>query len=72
MPVASPYAVFRASDLGWPPVSAVAGPERPAQAGATKPRPRKQRMAGADRRATCQPRWSALVQGELFPLQAQV
>jgi len=72
MPVASPYAVFRASDLGWPPVWAVAASERPAQAGATKPRPRKQRVAGAYQRAPRQPRWSALVQGELFPLQAQV
>jgi hypothetical protein len=72
MSVASPYAVFRASDLGWPPVWAVAASERPAQAGAIKPRPRKQRVAGADQRATRQPRWSALVQGELFPLQAQV
>jgi|LauGreDrversion4_2_1035121.scaffolds.fasta_scaffold41720_6 hypothetical protein len=55
MPVASPYAVFRAVDVIWPPQ--VRPPLEPAFAPVAErpPRPRKRRMPG-------------LVQGELFPL----
>ncbi len=54
MPVSSPYALFRASDLLWPAVPA--GPLKRAPAGQLK----------AARRC----RWSAVIQGELFPLEA--
>jgi hypothetical protein len=72
MSVASPYAVFRAGDLGWPPVLAVVPSATPAQVDVRKARPRKRSVAGTDMRAARQPRWSALVQGELFPWQPQV
>ena len=54
MPVASPYAVFRATDLALvPPLRASAAP----QIQHPRPRPRK-RLAPM-----------AVIQGELFPLQ---
>lgn len=53
MPVSSPYAVFRASDLLWP---------------ALPPQPLK-RPAAAAIRAPAPHRWPAVIQGELFPLK---
>jgi len=54
MVVASPYAVFKAAEQGWPPARPAAQPHphRPA--------------AALDR--TLQPAWSTAIQGELFPL----
>lgn len=69
--VASPYAVFRASDLGWPPTIATAPPASITESALRQTRPRKRPVADAALRVTRQPRWSALVQGELFQLPAQ-
>jgi hypothetical protein len=55
MPVASPYAVFRAVDVIWPPQACPPLEPVLAPAGHRPPRPRKRRLPG-------------LVQGELFPL----
>ena len=54
MPVSSPYAVFRAADLLWPALPA--GPHKRAAAACLKAPPRS--------------RWTAVIQGELFPLEA--
>jgi hypothetical protein len=55
MSVASPYAVFRAADVIWPPQARPTLEPVLAPVGNRPPRPRKLRMPG-------------LVQGELFPL----
>jgi len=55
MSVASPYAVFRAVDLIWPPQSRPSLEPVLAPVAQRPPRPRKRRLPG-------------LVQGELFPL----
>jgi hypothetical protein len=55
MSVASPYAVFRAVDVIWPPQAHQPLEPVCAPVGNRPPRPRKRRMPG-------------LVQGELFPL----
>ena len=55
MSVASPYAVFRAADVIWPPQARPTLAPVLAPVGNRPPRPRKRRMPG-------------LVQGELFPL----
>lgn len=78
MAVASPYAVFRAVDLGWPlAMPALREPPQPASlapatrstmatatanAGAS---PRKRSSSGLRRRTA--PQWNTLIQGELFP-----
>jgi hypothetical protein len=54
MPVASPYALFRASDLIWPALPAA--PLKRAAADHLKAAPRAH--------------WPAVIQGELFPLAA--
>jgi hypothetical protein len=54
MAVASPYALFRASDLLWPAVPT--GPLKQASAGPVTAAPTA--------------RWGAVIQGELFPAQA--
>jgi hypothetical protein len=74
MAVASPYAVFRAVDLGWPTAMPVIKPEpdRPVQGNrpnvppAGRITPTKRRYGGGLRRRTA-PQWSTLIQGELFP-----
>ncbi|MEX1323464.1 MAG: hypothetical protein AB1Z21_04625 [Synechococcaceae cyanobacterium] len=55
MPVSSPYAVFRASDLLWPALPD--GPVKRASAGHIKAPPRS--------------RWPAVIQGELFPVDSE-
>ncbi|MFM7312777.1 MAG: hypothetical protein ACKO0M_06375 [Cyanobium sp.] len=71
MAVASPYAVFRAADLGWP----VAPPpfipaSRPAAPAAARPaRPRKRASAGgtgSQGRRPSAARLATLIQGDLF------
>ncbi len=54
MPVASPYAVFRASDFLWPAVPS--GPLK--------------RVPASGLRAAPKAHWPAVIQGELFPLAA--
>jgi len=54
MPVASPYALFRAADVLWPAVPS--GPLK--------------RVPAAGLRAAPTPQWPAVIQGELFPLAA--
>jgi hypothetical protein len=54
MAVASPYAVFRAVDLGWP----LAMP-------ALTSTPATESNRGLRRRTA--PQWNTLIQGELFP-----
>ena len=80
MAVASPYAVFRAVDLGWPTAMPVIEtmpvikpePDRPNQGNrpnvppAGRITPTKRRYGGGLRRRTA-PQWSTLIQGELFP-----
>jgi hypothetical protein len=80
MAVASPYAVFRAVDLGWPTAMPVIEtmpvikpePDRPVQDNrsnvppAGRITPTKRRYGGGLRRRTA-PQWSTLIQGELFP-----
>ena len=80
MAVASPYAVFRAVDLGWPTARPVIEtmpvikpePDRPVQGNrpnvppAGRITPTKRRYGGGLRRRTA-PQWSTLIQGELFP-----
>jgi hypothetical protein len=74
MAVASPYAVFRAVDLGWPlPVSAhQPGPAAVQQANAAlqgtavRNPPAKRRYGGTLWQRTA-PQWNTLIQGELFP-----
>jgi hypothetical protein len=80
MAVASPYAVFRAVDLGWPMAMPVIEtmpvikpePDRPVQGNrpnvppAGRITPTKRRYGGGLRRRTA-PQWSTLIQGELFP-----
>jgi hypothetical protein len=80
MAVASPYAVFRAVDLGWPTAMPVIKtmpeikpePDRPVQGNrpnvppAGRIAPTKRRYGGGLRRRTA-PQWSTLIQGELFP-----
>ncbi|WP_398334779.1 hypothetical protein [Vulcanococcus sp.] len=80
MAVASPYAVFRAVDLGWPTAMPVIEtmpvikpePVRPNQGNrpnvppAGRITPTKRRYGGGLRRRTA-PQWSTLIQGELFP-----
>lgn len=80
MAVASPYAVFRAVDLGWPMAMPVIEnmpvikpePDRPVQGNrpnvppAGRIAPTKRRYGGGLRRRTA-PQWSTLIQGELFP-----
>jgi hypothetical protein len=51
MPVSSPYAVFRASDLIWPTVPS--GPLKQAPASGLPAPPKA--------------RWATVIQGELFP-----
>ncbi len=80
MAVASPYAVFRAVDLGWPlAMPALREPPQPASlAPATRSTmatatstasgsgsPRKRSSSGLRRRTA--PQWNTLIQGELFP-----
>jgi len=74
MAVASPYAVFRAVDLGWPlAMPALREPPQPASlAPATRSTmatasgsPRKRSSSGLRRRTP--PQWNTLIQGELFP-----
>ena len=60
LPASSPYAVFRASDLGWTPAWAAATPIPPPAVAASRSRPRK-RAAGR-----------AVIQGELFAFQPNV
>jgi len=55
MPVASPYAVFRAVDVIWPPQARHSLDPVLVPVAQCPPRPRKHRLPG-------------LVQGELFPL----
>lgn len=59
-PASSPYAVFRASDLGWTPAWAAAAPIPPPAAAAVRSRPRRRAAA------------RAVIQGELFALQPNV
>lgn len=54
MPVASPYALFRAADVLWPAVPS--GPLKLEPAAGLKAAPKT--------------RWPAVIQGELFPLAA--
>ncbi|MFM7455024.1 MAG: hypothetical protein ACKOCA_03185 [Vulcanococcus sp.] len=74
MAVASPYAVFRAVDLGWPlAMPALREPPQPASlapaTGSTMATasgsPRKRSSSGLRRRTP--PQWNTLIQGELFP-----
>ena len=78
MAVASPYAVVRAVDLGWPlAMPALREPPQPASlAPATRSTmatatftasasPRKRSSSGLRRRTA--PQWNTLIQGELFP-----
>jgi hypothetical protein len=65
MAVASPYAVFRAVDLGWPlAMPAIREPHPPAATPA-QGSPRKRSSSGLRRRTA--PQWNTLIQGELFP-----
>jgi hypothetical protein len=64
MAVASPYAVFRAVDLGWP-LAMPAIANAPAPASAAPPRKRSGGNRGLRRRTA--PQWNTLIQGELFP-----
>ena len=57
MAVASPYAVFRAVDVIWPPAPAPVVVEAVSPAAGCPRRPRKRRVVAA-------------VQGELFPAMA--
>ena len=78
MAVASPYAVFRAVDLGWPlampairePLPAPAarvltGTSTSTSTSASSNTPRKRSSMGLRRRSA--PQWNTLIQGELFP-----
>ena len=74
MAVASPYAVFRAVDLGWPLAMPAIREPLPAPAArvltstSTSPSsntPRKRSSTGLRRRSA--PQWNTLIQGELFP-----
>ncbi len=76
MAVASPYAVFRAVDLGWPLAMPAIGEPLPAPAArvltsastspsASSNTPRKRSSTGLRRRSA--PQWNTLIQGELFP-----
>jgi hypothetical protein len=70
MAVASPYAVFRAVDLGWPLAMPAIREPAPAPApNASAPAgigtPRKRSSTGLRRRTA--PQWNTLIQGELFP-----
>ena len=74
MAVASPYAVFRAVDLGWPLAMPVLKAE-PVEASHTtaelepaagRSTPTKRRYGGGLRRRSA-PQWNTLIQGELFP-----
>lgn len=60
MVVASPYAVFRANDLGW---STATGPARPVHR-RTEPLPR----AAVAQRMPEPTSWATLIQGDLFEL----
>jgi len=69
MAVASPYAVFRAVDLGWPlAMPAIREPAQPAASATSHgspSSPRKRSSSGLRRRTA--PQWNTLIQGELFP-----
>jgi hypothetical protein len=74
MAVASPYAVFRAVDLGWPLAMPAIREPLPAPAArvltstspsASSNTPRKRSSTGLRRRSA--PQWNTLIQGELFP-----
>ena len=64
MAVASPYAVFRAVDLGWP-LAMPAITNAPAPASVAPPRKRSGGNRGLRRRTA--PQWNTQIQGELFP-----
>ena len=82
MAVASPYAVFRAVDLGWPlAMPALREPPQPASlapatrstmatatftASASASASPRKRSSSGLRRRTA-PQWNTLIQGELFP-----
>ena len=69
MAVASPYAVFRAVDLGWPLAMPASREPVPSPASAathgSQATPRKRSTSGLRRRRA--PQWNTLIQGELFP-----
>ncbi|MEB3331999.1 MAG: hypothetical protein VKI83_05865 [Synechococcaceae cyanobacterium] len=68
MPVSSPYAVFRAADLNWPPRSPLVMMPAPALGPAT-PGPRKRRPRAMPAAAAATTALSsACIQGNLFPL----
>ena len=64
MAVASPYAVFRAVDLGWP-LAMPALASAPATESAAPPRKRSGGNRGLRRRPA--PQRNTRIQGELFP-----
>jgi hypothetical protein len=67
MAIASPYAVFRAVDVGWPPPALTVSPP-PSLEPAQRPRPRRRKRAQGPLSVGMGhgPSWQRVVQGELF------